>query len=51
MKHIVFRYRDELFYPEWNVQECVVRSVQECIELYGLGVDCEYQIISVEEVK
>lgn len=49
MKHIVFKYRDDYSYPEWREQECWVRSLQECKELYGLGIDCEYEIISIEE--
>ena len=50
MKHIVFEYRDLWGGDKWNKQECVVRSVEECKRIYGLGVDCEYRIISVEEV-
>ena len=51
MLHIKFEYRDDLSYPNWKEQECIVRSVKECKELYGLGVDCEYHIISIEKVK
>ena len=51
MLHIKFEYRDELSYPNWKEQECIVRSVKECKELYGLGIDCEYRIINIEEVK
>ena len=51
MLHIKFKYRDEYSYPNWNEQECIVHSVKECKELYGLGIDCEYRIISIEEVK
>ena len=51
MLHIKFEYRDDLSYPEWKEQECIVRSVKECKELYGLGIDCEYRIISIKEVK
>jgi len=51
MLKIKFEYRDEYCYPKWNTQECVVSSVRQCKELYGLGVDCEYRIISIEEVK
>ena len=51
MKHIKFRYADAWSNWEWREQECWVSSVQECKEIYGLGVDCEYRIISVEEVK
>lgn len=49
MKHIKFKYRDALSNGQWNEQECYVSSVQECIKLYGLGIDCEYQITSVED--
>lgn len=48
--HIVFEYCDEYSCGEWNRQECVVRSLKECKELYGLGSDCDYRIISIEEV-
>lgn len=47
---IKFIYRDSYTNGRWNEQECVVSSLAECKELYGLGVDCEYQIISVKEV-
>ena len=51
MLHIKFRYADELSHWEWREQECIVSSVAECIRIYGLGVDCEYEILSVEEVE
>lgn len=50
MVHIKFEYRDALSNWEWRKQECMVRSVDECIRIYGLGIDCEYRIVSVEEV-
>jgi hypothetical protein len=50
MLKIKFRYRDELSNWQWRNQECVMSSVAECIRIYGLGVDCDYEIISVEEV-
>lgn len=50
MLHIVFRYKDALSNWQWREQECVVRSVAECKELYGLGIDCEYEILKIEEV-
>lgn len=50
MVHIKFKYKDRLTKGEWRYQECTMESVQKCIEWYGLGVDCEYEIISVEEV-
>lgn len=51
MLKIKFEYKDEMSNWEWRKQECIVSSVEECIRIYGLGVDCEYRIISVEEVK
>ena len=50
MKRIVFEYRDKWTDGKWQQQECVVRSVAECKEIYGLGIDCEYRIFSVSEV-
>lgn len=50
MLHIKFEYRDKWTHGEWSTQECVLHSVEECIRIYGLGVDCEYRIVSVEEV-
>ena len=49
MKHIKFRYRDAWSNGEWREQECYLPSVKDCIEIYGLGQDCEYQILSVTE--
>ena len=49
MVKVTFKYRDALSNGKWNEQSCVVSSVQECINIYGLGIDCEYEIISVEE--
>lgn len=50
MLHIIFEYADAMSNWEWRRQECTVSSVQECIRIYGLGIDCEYRIISVERV-
>ncbi len=50
MKHIKFKYRDELSNWKWREQECTCESISECIKIYGLGVDCDYEIISVEQV-
>jgi hypothetical protein len=51
MFDIVFEYRDELSKGEWRRQSCRMSSVKECKEWYGLGIDCEYRILSVKEVK
>jgi len=47
---VKFKYKDAYTRGNWSEQECVVRSVAECKEIYGLGVDCDYEIISVENV-
>lgn len=49
MVHIKFRYKDEYSGDSWSYQECIVNSLKECIELYGLN-ECIYEIISIEEV-
>ena len=51
MLHITFEYADAMSNWEWRKQECIVSSVQECKRLYGLGIDSDYRIISVEEIK
>lgn len=50
MVKIVFRYRDALSNWEWRTQSCIVRSVEECKKIYGLGIDCDYEIVSVEDL-
>ena len=49
MKEITFRYADASSNWEWRTQHCVVSSVEECIRIYGLGVDCEYDILEVKD--
>ena len=51
MLSITFRYADAMSNWEWRTQHCVASSVEECKRIYGLGIDCEYRIISVEEVQ
>lgn len=51
MVHIKFKYKDEFSHGKWSEQECTVSSLKECIKIYGLGIDCEYRILSVEEIK
>lgn len=50
MLHIVFEYCDEMSGFKWRRQECVVSSVKKCKEIYGLGIDCDYRIISIKEI-
>lgn len=51
MLHIEFEYRDQYTNGRWSKQECEMPSIAECKKFYGLGVDCEYRILKVEEVK
>lgn len=51
MLSITFRYKDALSNWEWRTQHCVVSSVEECKRIYGLGVDCEYEILKIEEIE
>ena len=50
MVKVTFEYADSM--SDWTCrkQSCVVSSVKECIKLYGLGIDCDYRILKVEEV-
>ena len=50
MLKVTFEYADEMSGWKWKQQTCIVSSVAECKRIYGLGIDCEYKIISVEEV-
>lgn len=50
MVKITFEYKDDMSNWEWRKQTCVVSSVEECKRIYGLGVDCQYHILKVEEV-
>ena len=50
MFEIKFKYKDRYTNGEWNTQTCYMSSLEECIKVYGLGVDCEYEIVSVKKV-
>ena len=50
MLEIEFEYCDKYTNGKWNKQSCIVSSVKECKEIYGLGIDCDYRIISVKEI-
>ena len=50
MVKIEFEYKDEMSRGKWNKQSCVCSSVEECIKWYGLGIDCEYRILSITPV-
>ena len=47
---VKFEYRDSWSHGEWRRQEGTFKSVQDCIGWYGLGIDCDYRILSVEEI-
>ena len=49
MLNITFRYKDTMSNWEWRTQGCIVTSVEECKRIYGLGIDCEYEILEVKE--
>lgn len=58
MKHyeVAFKYADAMSNWTWRAQKCSVVAKSEaearvkCIQLYGLGVDCDYEIVSVKEL-
>lgn len=50
MLKIKFEYKDRFTNGNWNEQECIVSSMKECKELYGLGIDCDYRILDVKEL-
>jgi hypothetical protein len=50
MLKIKFKYRDKYSNWEWREQTCTVSSIEECKRIYNLGVDCDYEIISVEKI-
>lgn len=51
MVHIVFEYRDEYCKDgKFRRQECNVRSLEECKQIYGLDT-CEYRIISIDNIE
>lgn len=51
MVKVTFKYADALSNWQWRTQRCIVESVDKAVEIYGLGVDCEYEIVEVEEVE
>ena len=47
--YIKFEYKDRYTDGEWREQECIVRDLQECKDIYGLGIDCDYRIIEIKD--
>lgn len=50
MLKIEFEYCDAMSNWEWRKQMCVVKSVEECKRIYGLGIDCDYRIVSITDL-
>lgn len=50
MKKITFRYADAMSNWQWRTQSCIMESVADCIKMYGLGIDCDYEILTVEDI-
>jgi hypothetical protein len=50
MLKIDFRYADAQSDWKWRNQSCIVRSVEECKRIYGLGKDCKYEIMKITEM-
>lgn len=54
---IEFEYADQMSNWETRKQSCSLyakneyEARQKCIKLYGLGVDCEYEIMSVKAIE
>ena len=52
---ISFEYTDIISNGHWNKQSCLLyandlfSAKKKCVELYGLGRDCEYRFTNVEE--
>lgn len=51
MKEVTFLYRDEGTGGEWRERQCRVESARQAIDLYGLGTDCDYMMVSVRDVE
>jgi hypothetical protein len=51
MLEITFQYKDQYTNGEWRTQHCKMPSIEECIEKYGLGDDCEYRFIKIFYLK
>ena len=50
MKRITFEYKDQYTHGKWKTQWCITTSIEKCKEIYGLGIDCEYRILKVEDI-
>lgn len=48
-----FKYADSLSNWDWRSQQCILyandeeEAKQKCRQLYGLGIDCDYEITDI----
>ncbi len=53
---VKFQWCDAYSHGKWTSQECTISAyskydaLNKCKEMYGLGIGCDYKIISIEEV-
>ena len=53
---VMFQYCDQYSHGRWNTQTCILSAYssydaeRKCIDLYGLGKDCDYRIVSTKEI-
>jgi hypothetical protein len=56
MYRIEFEYADLMSRYQWRTQTgyfwgaTVKDALEKCIEVYGLGRDCDYRIVDMQEV-
>ena len=51
MLSISFKFRDDYSGDRWLYRHCLMESLDECIDIYGLNdPDVEYEILDVREV-
>ena len=49
MYKITFESRPSVNKTKWEKTTCLIKSIDECIEKYGLSL-CDFHIISIENV-
>lgn len=49
MVTVEFQYRDKFSRGEWRKQTATGDSIREIAEWYGLGINCDYRILSVKD--
>lgn len=56
MYKVSFEYADAYSNWQWRKQHCTLdardedEAVEKCKQLYGLGVDCDFNITEIEEI-